>query len=279
MYRNFFNSTKLATLSILLVTLLLHSGLPVYADFSEDFSGDLSDWTMFARDAASGDYIDHEWDVQDGELINTGTFSSYQEQTYVCQETGYGEGVWSFRLFGPEGRWRFGFRIAAFPAQHTNEYAPNYRPNFNLTQLTVGYDVGPNGESDNRYDFSFSQLRTEPSWLGFYGIGSVNLTQDHIVGWHDYRIEKNSTHIFGFIDGEHVLEAGLRLKTDSYDSICMWTDIGTGVKIDDITIGDFPPDTTSNELPLSDILLFGSIATITVVGVTYTSRSYIKKKD
>jgi hypothetical protein len=243
-------------LTALLLTLAINPAT-VSADFSEDFSdASLQNWTLYANDGENNDpTIDHTWEIQDGTLVSAGNHSSYNHHNFACKSTEINEeAAWSYDLYGPENDslWRYSFRISVFPKNRSAwPEIPLANPSHIQVVSVLGLD--PDGIPNSDLQIAAAQLQHDPSvgdpWVGWLHIGEISVTEEQLRGWHSYIIEKNSTHLSVHLDDEFLFTGSLHQQIlKDYDAICMWTELGSGVMVDILTVTIMVPSSSISQL-------------------------------
>jgi hypothetical protein len=113
--------------------------------------------------------------------------------------------------------------------------------------------------------------------VGYEDLKSTYTGSSQFDGWHHYRIERNDNDIKAFVDGEQLLEAKLLsqyLSGNPYDSICIWTEVGSGVRVDNIKA----VSRDDGGFNLMNPYFFGGLGIAVIGSAGFMTRNYLKKK-
>ncbi|MHA2172437.1 MAG: hypothetical protein ACXAB7_21410 [Candidatus Kariarchaeaceae archaeon] len=261
------NSTKVVILSLICLILLTTSPIPISGDFSEDFSDPtLEGWFLYI----SRPNETHTWGVQDDTLASTGTlypgkFNGACHRTDVNPESS----IWEFDLWGNNEGWQFGFQIGEFPLA---EYDSNLEFGYTMPHFQLVVAAGMDSSGQN----TTPVIRIVQYLNYFTFIKTIRPDDPQFRGWHHYRMERNGNDIKVFADGKRLLEAELAtryLSPNPYDSICMWTEIGSGVRVDNIKAVS-----RDDGGILMNPYFWGGLGIAVIGSAGFVTRNYFKKK-
>ncbi|MHA2252827.1 MAG: hypothetical protein ACXAD7_20865 [Candidatus Kariarchaeaceae archaeon] len=242
------------------------SPIPIRGDFSEDFSTTSNGWIKYSQLNNS-----HTWEVQDESLVSTGVLDDYDDFNFACHRTDVDteSAIWEFDMWGDEGRWRLAFRISEFPT--IREEDGFYRTNMPHFQIVVSAGVDPFGNPSSP-EIALVQYHAGTS--DFRELTEIIPADSLLRGWHSYQIKRSDDRIKVYIDNSLQLEAELLSHgTAPYDAICMGSEEGSGVKIDNIKAR------TDDDNGFPILYAFVGLVGIAIVGsLGYVSKIYFKKK-
>lgn len=215
------------TFYLIILIIFTLSPLSIQGNFSEDFSGSLDGWTTYSK-------VDNSstWEVQDGKLLSTGILDDYTDHNFACHITNADSdsSYWSWDLNGTDELWRLGFRISEFPTLRGDN---TYFPDMPHIQIVVSSGLDPNG---NPGDSEIALVKYTTAF-GFQMLINMEPSNEQLRGEHSYRIEMNTTDIALYEDEDLILIHDNTVDTSSFDSICLWSEEGSQVKIDNIIVG------------------------------------------
>ena len=260
---------------IFFTTLLLFIPFKVNAEFSDDFSSIDDGWIFYQRGGDWAEESQHTWIIENGALKSGGVFINTTSTNLACHQTGIDEGKWAFDIYGPtSGKYRFGFRVSVFP-KVLNQTTGFVQWDPSHVQMVIEQGLDHSGQNATYSDVGMSQLLNEaPLWLGWYDIGPLAIVDSsEITGWHHYTFEKNSTHMWFTLDGNQLSKGSLVVSaTTTYDSICLWSEIGSGVAIDNIILEK--PSHSDDRLRA---IILPTVGIVTLGGISYSGYSYFKR--
>ena len=267
--------SKLIAISILTMFLLIVSPSTVYGNFTEDFTNPPDNWLFYTENTTN--WTNTTWEISQGALLSGGSndFGLFND---ACIKTGFDQGVYTYDFYGPSGSYRFGFRISDYPTFNSSGI-----PEANPLHVQVVTKIGV---ANNMQDSSVPPLvaisqftkesRVSTDWFSI-GLNNTNqhLSASQVRGWHHVSIEKNETTLLIFLDGLLVNSGVMLSHTNTYDSVCIWTDKGSGVMFDNISIKPLNQKPDNN---LRNIIII-TLSSIMGGGVIFGTRNYYKKKQ
>jgi hypothetical protein len=257
---------------VLLATLLiLIPVIPASGDFSEDFSDpELDGWILFDTYSTTTGTTS-SWSVQNGSLMPTGNLNSYNDHNFACHDTDVNprSSIWSFDMFGPSERWRLGFRVSLLPPLRDDGFYTLFLPHF---QVVVSAGLDANG-NPSALQIGLVQFTDESS---FQLLDDVEPEDELIRGRHTYRIEREDSDVTVYADDQLLLKAKLdEMETTDYDAICLWSERGSGVKVDNITAVEVNPRSDDSSLGTSITPI--TLGIVAIVTTRYFMMNYKKK--
>jgi DNA-binding transcriptional ArsR family regulator len=260
---------------------LISSPIAISGDFSEDFSDPiLEGWLLYGTDSTWGsDWFvqsnnTHTWGLIDDTLVSAGSLYS-RNINLACHQTDVNpeSSIWEFDMWGNNERWRFGFMISEFP---TVNDSGNYRGQMPSIILDISAGLGFTGQNETPA-ISIGQYYYSLDPAGTYSyIESITPDDSQLGGWHHYRIERNDNDIKVIADDIQLFDVELWFDTPNpCDSICMYTEMGSGIKVDNIKA----VSQDDNGGILTNPFFWGGIIAITMMGSAgFVTRNYLKKK-
>jgi hypothetical protein len=95
-------------------------------------------------------------------------------------------------------------------------------------------------------------------------------------GWHSYKIQREENNMTVYVNDQLILEGKLdESETTDYDSICLWSERGSGVKVDNITAVEVNP--RSDDSSVSTSMTTITLGIVSIVTMRYFMLIYKKK--
>ena len=270
--------SKIAAFSVFIMMIMITTPSSVYGNYSQDFSKPLDDWLFYAE--GESDWTQSSWEISNGTLRSGGEkdFGIFE---YACTKTEYISGIWDYDyFFGTDQSYRMGFRISKYPTYNETTGIPDFSP----SHVQVVQKIGTGNQTESAEyppKIEIAQFYHEKqSFSGWHIIGlnftNQVLTETQVRGWHHMSIVKNETYILVYLDGFLVNQGALiQFSSMEYDSICLWTNKGTGVMFDNISIKPLHPkddDRLRNIIVVSLTSIFG-------VGVFMGSKNFYQRQQ
>ena len=256
------------------LTIIILSTTPVNAEIqetlSEDFSSNPDSWLFYA--AGNNDaYPDQNstWVIEDGALTSGGDYIDYSRYNHACIKTNTNEGTWSFRIYGVDERYKAGFRISTPPQlnyEGVGSFSYPFYPFIGgwmpAMNMYIEHMLTPNNENVTYNLTGVSQIYTNSTYYGPWIENFLHrsVSNESISGWHSYSLHKKDRKVELYRDGE-LFDVGEIIDSVNvkYNSICLWAQMGTGVKFDDISVSKFMEKDNSLLLFTVSIVSFTAI--------------------
>ena len=274
---------SLVTTCLLILTVLSTS--PVNAELqnvlNEEFSSSSNDWLFYA--AGNNDaYPDQNstWEIEDGALTSGGDYIDYSRYNHACVQTKTSEGTWSFRIYGVNDRYKAGFRISTPPQlnyEGEGDFSYPFYPFIGgwmpAMAMYIEHMQTSSGENVTYNLTGVSQIYTNSTYYSGWQENFVHrsVSNESISGWHSYSINKKERKVEMYKDGE-LFDVGEIVDSVNveYNSICLYAQIGTGVKFDDISVSKF--------IDKDNTMLLFAVGIVSFIAILRGSQIYYKSR-